>query len=92
MASEIFERGALVKSLAGHDEGEVLVIIEVVDGNYVLIANGRTRKVNNPKRKKTKHIKLLNTKIDLEHFEKNGGLTDGDIQKAIKETIKKIGG
>ena len=92
MASEVFERGALAVSLAGHDEGEAFVIIEVVDGNYVLIANGRTRKVNSPKRKKTKHVKLLNTKIDLERFEVNGGLTDGDLQKAIKENIKIIGG
>ena len=92
MASDIIERGALVESLAGHDKGETFAIINLVDGNYVLIANGRTRKVNNPKRKKTKHIKLLNTKIDLEHFEKNGGLTDGDLKKAIKENLNKIGG
>ena len=92
MTSEIIERGTLVESLAGHDKGETFAIINTVDGNYVLIANGKTRGVQAPKRKKIKHIKLLNTKIDLEHFEKNGGLTDGDIQKAIKETIKKIGG
>ena len=92
MATEIFERGALVLSLAGHDKGEAFVIIEVVDENYVLIANGKTRKVKSPKRKKAKHLKPINAKIDLERFEGHGGLTDGDLQKAIKETIKKIGG
>ncbi|MBQ9709179.1 MAG: KOW domain-containing RNA-binding protein [Clostridia bacterium] len=92
MASDIIERGTLVESLAGHDKGETFAIINLVDGNYVLVANGKTRKVNNPKRKKLKHVKLLNKKINLEFFEGNGGLTDGDLKRAIKENLNKIGG
>ena len=92
MASEIIERGALVESLAGHDEGQTFAVIKTVDGNYVLIANGKTRKVEAPKRKKIKHIKLLNAKIDLEAMEQSGGITDGGVKRAIKENLKKIGG
>ena len=92
MTSEIIERGTLVESLAGHDKGETFAIINTVDGNYVLIANGKTRGVQSPKRKKIKHIKLLNTKIDLEAMEQSGGITDGGVRRAIKENLKKIGG
>lgn len=92
MASDKIERGALAVSLAGHDSGETFAIIEVVDGNYVLIANGRTRKVKSPKRKKIKHIKLLNAKIDLDYYEIRGGLTDGDLYKEIKQNLNKNGG
>jgi len=92
MATNFLERGALVKSLAGHDEGGTFVIIEVVDGNYVRVADGKTRKIAKSKLKKVKHVKPINAKIDLELFENRGGLTDGDLQREIKEIIKKIGG
>ena len=92
MATNFLERGALVKSLAGHDEGETFVIIEEVDGNYVRVADGKTRKIAKSKLKKVKHVKLLNVKIDLELFENRGGLTDGDLQREIKEIKNKIGG
>lgn len=87
MASDIIERGALVVSLAGHDKGETFAIINVADG-YVLVADGKTRRVDSPKRKKLKHVKILNNKIDLEFFEGNGGLTDGDLRRAIREKLK----
>ena len=48
-----------VLSLAGRGKGRVYAITEVVDENYVLCADGKTRKQTNPKRKKLKHLKLL---------------------------------
>lgn len=92
MTSQNIERGALVKSLAGHDKGEAFVIMEVVDGNYVLIANGTTRKISSLKRKKTKHVKILNANIDLDALGANGGLNDGLLSKAIGVNLNKIGG
>ena len=47
-----YERGQLVKSTAGHDKGIVAVIIAVESEEYVLLADGKTRPVNKPKRKK----------------------------------------
>ena len=45
--------GDLVISIAGRDKGERFLVIDVKDG-YASIVNGKTRKVDNPKIKKTK--------------------------------------
>lgn len=47
--------GQVVRSKAGRDNGEAFVVVGTED-NYVYIADGATRKLENPKRKKIKHI------------------------------------
>ena len=51
--------GRLVISTAGHDSGRVLCVL-AHEGEYLLVADGRKRKVQKPKRKKLKHVKLIN--------------------------------
>ncbi|MBQ4186995.1 MAG: KOW domain-containing RNA-binding protein [Firmicutes bacterium] len=48
--------GRLVRSGAGHDKGTYLVIVGVEDENHVLVADGRLRSIQKPKRKKLRHI------------------------------------
>jgi ribosomal protein L14E/L6E/L27E len=45
----------IVISLAGRDQGKYAYVI-AVDGDYVLLADGKVRKLEHPKRKKIKHI------------------------------------
>lgn len=85
------ERGTLVLSLAGHDKGETFAVLKT-EGEYVYIANGAVRKISSPKRKKIKHVKPLNVKIDLDVYERVGGLTDGALIKEIKKNLNKNGG
>lgn len=47
----------IVVSLAGRDAGSLFYVLDV-DGNYALLANGKTRKLENPKRKKLKHLRF----------------------------------
>ena len=56
MSSFPFEVGRVVFSKAGRDQGHYFVIVDVIDENYVAVANGCQRKVDNPKRKKIKHL------------------------------------
>ena len=51
--------GQLAISLAGRDKGVICAIVGTAEEGYVLIADGRTRKVERPKKKKLKHLKLL---------------------------------
>ena len=51
--------GRPVVSTAGRDKGTILVIIGVCDERTVLLSDGRRRKVERPKRKKMKHLRLL---------------------------------
>ena len=45
----------LVMSTAGRDRGELFYVIRT-EGVYALLANGKDRPVEHPKRKKLKHI------------------------------------
>jgi ribosomal protein L14E/L6E/L27E len=51
--------GKLVLSKAGRDKNHLYVIIKVIDSNYVFIANGSTKTLDKPKKKKLKHLMLL---------------------------------
>jgi len=56
MNSFPMEVGRVVFSRAGRDQGHYFVVVDVIDEDYVAIANGCQRKVDNPKKKKIKHL------------------------------------
>lgn len=76
--------GTFGKSLAGHDKNQVYVIINC-DDEYVYLADGKNKLLSAPKKKKRKHIQLIN-RIDSNISEKISSnlLKDEDIKKAIK--------
>ena len=47
----------VVVSLNGRDEGKLFMVVGSEDG-YLLLADGKGRKIEKPKRKKNKHLKL----------------------------------
>ena len=51
-----FRDGNIVLSKAGRDKGNYFVVLATVDENFVYIADGDLRKVDNPKLKKCKHL------------------------------------
>lgn len=51
--------GDIVKSMRGHDSGRLYAVVAVVSDKFVLLSDGVLRKVDNPKLKRIKHIKLL---------------------------------
>ena len=48
----------IVLSVAGRDQGKLFYVLET-DGAYVLVANGRERRLERPKRKKLKHVRKV---------------------------------
>ena len=77
--------GQFVLSTAGRDKGRIHVICGEADGEYFLIADGKTRKIDKPKRKKKKHCKLIGYKDQgLEEDMIRNQATDGQIEKAIR--------
>jgi len=48
--------GDFVVSLAGRDRGRTFIVTKDCGDGYVLIADGKLRKVEKPKRKKQKHL------------------------------------
>ena len=47
----------IIVSMAGRDKGRYFYVLET-DGVYALLADGKTRKLENPKRKKLKHVRF----------------------------------
>lgn len=48
--------GRVVLAKAGRDRGNLFVIVDVIDHEYVFIANGTNRTIDKPKKKKIKHL------------------------------------
>jgi large subunit ribosomal protein L14e len=51
--------GGIVRSKAGRDKGRIFIIVGVLNSLYVLISDGKLRKIEKPKKKKIKHIEPL---------------------------------
>lgn len=74
------EVGQVVKSKAGRDIGELFLVYKVLDENFVLIVNGKSRLLEKPKKKKIKHLVIYNDVIDINV----DNLNDSFIRKALK--------
>lgn len=83
--------GDLVISIAGRDKGERFLVIDVKDG-YANIVNGRTRKVNKPKKKKIKHLeKVLGARVDLAQKIQNGEPVGNErVYRAVRAEKEKV--
>lgn len=73
-----FEKGMLVKSLAGHDEGNIYIIVDT-DDTYIYVVDGKIRTLDRPKRKKRKHVQLILKKYNVSKAD------DTVIKKILKD-------
>lgn len=81
-----FERGRVVQSLQGRDEGRYFIVLVPEDDGYVMMADGLTHKLENPKKKKIKHLHAKPVLIDLDAVRPEGGpLQNSDLRRALKE-------
>ena len=71
MSVDRIEKGMLAKSKAGHDKGKVYVIYDV-DETYVYLVDGRIRLLENPKRKKRKHVQVICENYDVTNIDDVG--------------------
>lgn len=78
--------GQVVKSRAGRDKGRVFLVLEVIDDQYVLVVDGDLRKLENPKRKKLKHLMVYNTVLNefKERLESKIEINNAYIRKLLE--------
>lgn len=84
--------GMFAFSLAGHDKGQLYIIIRE-EGEYVYVADGRLKSIENPKRKNKKHIQIMKKDVDAEILSKlqtKQLLYNEEIKRAIKVKEKSI--
>lgn len=82
--------GQLVTSNAGRDQTNVYLVIGTLKNNYLLLANGRDRKVKNPKQKNIRHVNVLAPIAQglAEKLQTGMKITDEEIRQAIKILYK----
>lgn len=68
-------RMRIVRSLAGRDKGRLFLVVGVTDKGELLLADGKMRKVETPK-KKEKHTEPLEGRALLEDCPAEGMLTN----------------
>lgn len=73
------ERGQLVRVLAGHDKGELMVVLGF-QGQRVLLCDGKHHKLGNPKCKNVKHVQMLTQVLDVSLM-----TTDRKIRKMLNK-------
>ena len=87
------EMASVVIPVNGRDEGKRFLVIGAEE-EYSLLADGKNRRAEKPKRKKNKHLRLEG-KIDGKAAEKldgGGKLTNNEIRRALGEYASAEGG
>lgn len=84
--------GDIVKSIAGRDSGRYFIIWEVLDDSFVTIVDGDLRKIDNPKRKRVKHLKATGIKTENSSVisKKNLKEANAEIKKLLSSHISGI--
>lgn len=85
------QAGNLVYSVAGRDSGNIFLVMKV-ENEFCYLADGKRRKVSNPKKKKLKHVKpamkvaeTLREKISLDLRP-----TNAEIRRCIRELMEDV--
>ena len=76
--------GDIVEAKAGRGSGRIFLVVERVDGEYVKISDGDTRKIGRAKLKKNLHLTLLGRVGDTGFLTAPGGTADSEIRKIIE--------
>lgn len=78
--------GLLARSKQGHDKGELFLVIREEDP-YVFLADGKSRTLEKPKKKKKKHVQIIKKRPFgmLKSSEEGFCLRNEDIKRVIKQ-------
>lgn len=78
--------GKIAYSKAGRDKDKCYVIIKIINDDYVLVADGRIKTVEKPKKKRIKHLNVTNEVA--EDIKKLILSQDKNVDSSIKNLLK----
>lgn len=81
------KNGSLVKALCGREYSENFIIYKI-EGNFAYLTNGKTRPIENPKKKNLKHLYTLLIDTPLGEKIDNKKVINADIIKYLKDYTK----
>ncbi|MBQ5928489.1 MAG: KOW domain-containing RNA-binding protein [Oscillibacter sp.] len=74
----------IIRSDAGRDKGKLFVVL-AVEGEYLLLADGKSRRVEAPKRKKRRHVLFVaaeETRVS-EKIKNNEKITNSELRRTL---------
>ena len=54
-----YQKAQIVRALRGRDSGCLFCVMDVEEGGWLLLADGKRRRVDRPKRKRDKHVSAM---------------------------------
>ena len=74
----------IVRSNAGRDKGKLFVVL-AVEGEYLLLADGKSRKVESPKRKKRRHVLFVSAEETrlAEKIKSEEKITNSELRRTL---------
>ena len=74
----------IVKSIAGRDAGDLFFVL-ATEGDFLLLADGKRRRVESPKRKRRKHVVLVvSSETPLtQKIRSSEKITNSELRRAI---------
>ncbi len=86
--------GSFARSLAGHDKGQLYIIIEETD-SLLMLADGRLRTLEKPKQKNRKHIQIVKKNCNndiITKLQNNKKINNEEVKRAIKLYEREVNG
>ena len=83
------EIGMVVSSRMGRDKDKFFLVVAVINSEFVLLVDGKYRKLNKPKTKRWKHVKFLGHILDgiATKIAEGKKVFDSEVYKGIREAV-----
>ena len=75
--------GSIVTSKEGRDKGRTFVVTATEGEEFVMLADGETRRVSRPKKKKLKHLSFEEGRLEVTKLPEDAMLADAAIRKSL---------
>ncbi|WHH61448.1 KOW domain-containing RNA-binding protein [Petroclostridium sp. X23] len=77
--------GQIVYSTAGRDKGKYFIVIERINDEYVYLSDGDIRRIENPKKKKSKHLRTVGKDVEqlVDKLKNQQKITNAEIRKCL---------
>ena len=74
----------IVRSDAGRDKGKLFTVL-AVEGEYLLLADGKSRKVEHPKRKKRRHVLFVSAEETrlADKLKRGEKITNSELRRTL---------
>ena len=74
----------IIRSDAGRDKGKLFVVL-AVEGEFLLLADGKSRKVENPKRKKRRHVLFVSAEETrlADKLKRGEKITNSELRRTL---------